>query len=57
MRRALALREKSLGPDNPRTAITLNNLARVLLELGRKAEAEKLAAHAAAIHQGKGGRK
>jgi len=57
LRRALALREKSLGPDNPRTAITLNNLARVLLELGRKAEAEKLAAHAAAIHQGKGGRK
>jgi hypothetical protein len=32
-------------------------MARVLLVLGRKAEAEKLAAHSAAIHQGKGGRK
>lgn len=57
LRRSLAMKEKTLGPDNSSTAHTLNNLAQVLLELGRKAEAEKLAARAAAIHQGKGGRK
>lgn len=54
LRRSLAIKEKTLGPDSPSTAHTLNNLAQVLVELGRKSEAERYAARAAAIHQGKG---
>jgi Tfp pilus assembly protein PilF len=52
LRRALAMKEKTLGPNNPSVAHTLSNLAQVLDALGRKAEAEKLAARAAAIHRG-----
>jgi Flp pilus assembly protein TadD len=46
------MKEKTLGPNNPSVAHTLNNLAQVLDALGRKAEAEKLAQRAAAIHRG-----
>jgi tetratricopeptide (TPR) repeat protein len=42
LRRALTLREKQLGPSHPETAATLNNLANVLLSLGRLSEAEPL---------------
>lgn len=39
-RRALNAQEKSLGPDHPATATTLNNLAVVLMSQGKNAEAE-----------------
>src|SRR5262249_44485644 len=41
-RKALAAKEKSLGPDDPTVAVTLNNLACVLLEDGDADGAEKL---------------
>ena len=40
MRRALAIDEKSFGPDHPKVAIRLNNLARLLQAANRLAEAE-----------------
>jgi|ERR1039458_1768107 hypothetical protein len=42
--RALAIREKALGPDHPSTAISVRNCALFLRERGRAAEAEKLEA-------------
>jgi CHAT domain-containing protein/tetratricopeptide (TPR) repeat protein len=41
-RKALAAKEKELGPDDPNVAVTLNNLAGALLADGNAAEAEKL---------------
>jgi hypothetical protein len=41
-RRALALKEKLLGPDHPDTALTLNNLAVLRNEHGNTAEAVAL---------------
>jgi tetratricopeptide (TPR) repeat protein len=48
-RRALAIREKTLGPDHPDVATVLVNYAALLRETGRGAEAEKLEARAQAI--------
>ncbi len=48
-RRALALQEKALGPRHPEVATTLNNLASLLLEKDRVAEAEPLARRAHSI--------
>ena len=42
MRRALAIREKSLGADHPDVASSLNNLAQLLQDTNRLAEAEPL---------------
>jgi tetratricopeptide (TPR) repeat protein len=49
LRRALALNEKLRGPTHPETAVTLHNLADVLLRLRRPAVALPLALRAAAI--------
>jgi hypothetical protein len=42
MRRALAIDEKSLGPEHPDVATDLNNLAQLLKHTTRLAEAEPL---------------
>jgi tetratricopeptide (TPR) repeat protein len=42
--RALAIREKALGPDHPSTVLSVRNYALFLRERGRAAEAEKLQA-------------
>jgi len=42
LRRALALREKTLGPRDPATAILINNLADVVQAQCKYAEAEQL---------------
>ena len=42
MRRALAIFEKSFGPDHPDVATDLNNLAALLHATNRHAEAERL---------------
>jgi hypothetical protein len=42
LRRALAVREQSLGPNHPRTATSYSNLAYNLDAQGRHAEAERL---------------
>ena len=41
-RRALAIDEKSFGPEHPKVAIRLNNLAGLLRDANRLAEAEPL---------------
>src|SRR5262245_42324626 len=48
-RKALAAKEKDLGPDDPNVAVTLNNLAGVLLADGDAAGAEKLLLRAVEI--------
>ena len=48
-RRALAIREKSLGPDHPDVANSLNGLAALLNDTDRRAEAEPLFRRALAI--------
>jgi tetratricopeptide (TPR) repeat protein len=40
--RALAIREKAFGPERPRTATTLNNLAALLYDQGDLAAARPL---------------
>ena len=40
VRRALAIQEKALGPQHPETAVTLNNLASLLLAGGKITMAE-----------------
>ena len=50
-RRALAIREKALGPDHPDTAPSLNNLAELLRAQGRYGEAEPLYRLALAIRE------
>ena len=42
MRRALDIDERSFGPDHPNVAIRLNNLARLLQDTHRLADAEPL---------------
>ena len=51
MRRALAIDEKSFGPDHPNVAIDLNNLALLLQATNRLAEAEPLMRRALAIDE------
>ena len=51
MRRALAIDEKSYGPDHPNVATRLNNLARLLQATNRLAEAEPLMRRALAIDE------
>jgi tetratricopeptide (TPR) repeat protein len=41
-KRALAIREKALGPDHPDVAISLENLAVLYEQTGRTEEANKL---------------
>jgi tetratricopeptide repeat protein len=48
VRRALAIYEKSLGPEHPNVAAALNNLANLLQATNRLAEAEPLMRRAAA---------
>jgi tetratricopeptide (TPR) repeat protein len=50
-RRALAIDEKSLGPEHPAVSIRLNNLAGLLDETNRQAEAEPLYRRALAIDE------
>jgi tetratricopeptide (TPR) repeat protein len=49
MRRALAISEASYGHDHPAVATRLNNLARILRDLGRAEDARPLAERAVAI--------
>jgi tetratricopeptide (TPR) repeat protein len=51
MRRALAINEKSFGPDHPRVATDLNNLAHLLQNTNRLDEAEPLMRRALAIDE------
>ena len=51
MRRAVALDEKSHGPEHPEVAIHLNNLAQLLQATNRLAEAEPLMRRALAIDE------
>ena len=51
MRRALAIDEKSFGPDHPNVAIRLNNLAQLLQDTDRLDEAEPLMRRALAIDE------
>ena len=48
-KRALAVREKALGPDHPDVANSLENYAALLRETGRGAEANKMEARAEAM--------
>ncbi len=47
--RALAIREKALGPDHPHVAQSLENYAALLRKTGRSAEATRMEARAKAI--------
>ena len=49
--RALALREKAFGSNNPQLVNTMHNLAELYRTLGRNAEAEALNKRAEAIKQ------
>ena len=51
MRRALAIDEKSFGPEHPKVAIRLNNLAMLFQDTNRLKEAEPLMRHALAINE------
>jgi tetratricopeptide (TPR) repeat protein len=51
MHRALAIDEKSLGPDHPNVAIRLNNLALLLQDTNRLAEAEPLTRRALEVDE------
>ena len=51
MRRALAIDEASYGPDHPRVANRLNNLAHLLQDTNRLGEAEPLMRRALAIDE------
>ena len=48
-KRALAIREKALGPDNPAVATSLENMAALYRKTGRAKEAESLESRAARI--------
>jgi tetratricopeptide (TPR) repeat protein len=50
-KRALAVREKALGPEHPDTAQSLNNLALLYYSQGRYAEAEPLCKRALAVRE------
>lgn len=49
LRRALAIDEETFGPDHPKVAVPLNNLASLLLATNRLAEAEPLMRRALVI--------
>lgn len=49
--RALAIREKELGPEHPATATTLNNLAEAYQDTGSYAKAEPLYQRVLAIDE------
>jgi tetratricopeptide (TPR) repeat protein len=49
--RALAISEKSYGPDHPEVAMGLNNLANLLRDTNRLSEAEPLYRRALAIDE------
>ena len=49
--RALAIREKALGPEHPHTATSLNNLAVLYRATGAYAQAEPLYQRALAIRE------
>ena len=49
--RALAIRDKVLGPEHPDTANSLNNLAALLQDQGDLTGARPLLARALAIHE------
>ncbi len=51
MRRALTISEKSLGTEHPNVATGLNNLATLLQNTNRLAEAEPLMRRALAINE------
>jgi CHAT domain-containing protein/Tfp pilus assembly protein PilF len=51
LKRALAVREKALGPDHPTVAPELNNLAKLYDDQNRYADAELLYKRALAIHE------
>ena len=51
MERALAIREKALGPEHPITANCLNNLVDLLRDQGDLAEARPLLERALAIRE------
>ncbi len=51
LQRALAIREKALGPEHPRVATGLNNLASLYRDQGRYDEAEPLHQRALAIFE------
>jgi tetratricopeptide (TPR) repeat protein len=53
LRRALAIQAEALGRDHPETAVTRNNLANVLLALGRLADAERMQREALAALEDK----
>ena len=55
-RRAMAIDEKSYGPDDPNVAIRLNNLAHLLQATNRLGEAEPLMRRALAIDEESYGR-
>ena len=50
-KRALAIREKALGPDHADVALSLNNLAALYVAQGRYAEAEPLYKRSLAIQE------
>ncbi len=50
-KRALAIREKALGPEHPQTVLSFNNLALLYFNQGRYAEAEPLYQRALAIRE------
>lgn len=56
-RRALAIREKALGPDHPDTALSLNNLAFLHYDEGNVTEAARLMRRALAIREARLGAK
>jgi serine/threonine-protein kinase len=49
--RALALRQKALGPEHPEVANSLSNLASVLRHQGKLAEAKEKYTRALALHE------
>ena len=49
--RTLTIREKSLGPDHPDVAVSLNNLAELYRAQGRYADAEPLHKRALTIRE------
>lgn len=48
-KRSLAIREKTLGPDHPDVALSLENMAVLYIETGTDKESEDLEKQAAAI--------
>jgi len=50
-KRALAIREKQLGPDHPQVALGLNNLAELYRAQGRYADAEPLNKRSLTIYE------